>query len=144
MPKAYGYAAGAERAAATFRAIFAGPTNFLDTARIYGDGLAEERIGAALREHRRPARRASVLSTKLDRDPPPAASTRTAARRSLEASLKALGLDRVDVLHLHDPEYVEPLDQVPSPGRRHRRTLPDEGGGALATPSASPPARSAP
>ncbi len=50
MPKSYGYAAGADRAQATFRAIFSGPTNFLDTARIYGHGRSEERIGAALKE----------------------------------------------------------------------------------------------
>ena len=86
MPKAYGYAAGAERAEATFRAIFAGPTNFLDTARIYGDGLAEERIGAALREIGG-LPKGFVLSTKLDRDPETGRFDASAARRSLEASL---------------------------------------------------------
>ncbi len=115
MPQAYGYAAGADRAAATFRAIFDGPTNFLDTARIYGDGLAEERIGAALRE-RGGLSAGFVLSTKLDRDGATGRFDAAVARRSIEASLEALGLDRVDVLHLHDPEYVEPLDQVTAPG----------------------------
>jgi D-threo-aldose 1-dehydrogenase len=115
MPKAYGYTAGEERAAATLRAIFAGPTNFLDTARIYGDGLAEERIGAALREIGG-LPKGFVLSTKLDRDTATRRFDASAARRSLEASLTALGLDRVGVLHLHDPEYVDRLDEVTGAG----------------------------
>ena len=45
-----------------------------------------------------------VLSTKLDRDPETGRFDAAAARRSLETSLKALGLDRFDILHLHDPE----------------------------------------
>ena len=53
-----------------------------------------------------------VLSTKLDRDPETGRFDASAARRSLEASLTALGLDRVDVLHLHDPEYVDRLEEV--------------------------------
>ncbi len=34
------------------------------------------------------------------------------ARKSLEESLKALNLDRVHLLHLHDPEYAADLDAV--------------------------------
>ena len=114
MPSAYGYSTGADQARATLRAIFAGPTNFIDTARIYGNGRAEERIGEVLREigglppH-------FVLATKLDRDKATGRFDGSEARRSLEASLKALGLDRVHVLHLHDPEYVENLDEVTGP-----------------------------
>ena len=115
MPEAYGYGVADEQAAATFRAIFNGPTNFLDTARIYGNGLAEDRIGAALRDvGGLPA--GFVLATKLDRDAETGRFDASAARRSLEASLAALGLDRVQLLHLHDPEYVEPLGQVTLPG----------------------------
>ena len=32
------------------------------------------------------------------------------ARRSLEESLKALGLDRIHLLHLHDPEHADSLE----------------------------------
>ena len=115
MPEAYGYGVEGDRAQATFRAIFDGPVNFIDTARIYGNGLAEDRIGAALREVGGLPRH-FALATKLDRDLETGRFDASAARRSLEASLKALGLDRVQVLHLHDPEYVEPIEQVTSPG----------------------------
>jgi len=114
MPKAYGYGTDAGKARATLRAIFAGPTNFIDTARIYGDGRAEERIGDVLRGIGG-LPEGFVLSTKLDRDHDGRFDA-DAARRSLEASLAALGLDRVHLLHLHDPEYVEDLAEVTGPG----------------------------
>ena len=53
-----------------------------------------------------------VLSTKLDRDAETGRFDAAQARRSLEASLAALGVDRVDVLHLHDPEHARDLDEI--------------------------------
>ena len=57
----------------------------------------------------------AVLSTKLDRDMETNRFDAAQARRSLEASLKALGVDRVDILHLHDPEYAADLSEVTGP-----------------------------
>jgi D-threo-aldose 1-dehydrogenase len=105
MPETYGYSAGAERAEATVKAIFDSPVNFIDTARNYGMGRSEERIGAVMRE-RGGLPAGFVLSTKLDRDFHDSAFDAARARRSLEQSLKALGLERIDLLHLHDPEHA--------------------------------------
>jgi D-threo-aldose 1-dehydrogenase len=104
MPETYGYSVEAERAQRTLEAIFAGPANFIDTARIYGLGRSEERIGAVIRERGLPA--GMVVSTKLDRDPTSHVFDSSQARRSVEQSLKALGLTKIDVLHLHDPEHA--------------------------------------
>jgi D-threo-aldose 1-dehydrogenase len=104
MPDTYGYSVGAERAEATMASIFEGPVNFLDTSRIYGMGRSEERIGEALRK-RGGAPTGFVISTKLDRDPDTNVFDAKQARRSLEQSLKALGLEQIDLLHLHDPEH---------------------------------------
>jgi D-threo-aldose 1-dehydrogenase len=104
MPDTYGYSVEAERAEATVSAIFEGPVNFLDTSRIYGMGRSEERIGAAIRE-RGGLPKGFVVSTKLDRDPETNVFDAAQARRSLEQSLKTLGLERIDILHLHDPEH---------------------------------------
>src|SRR5271170_6245897 len=111
MPDTYGYDVDAERAKATVRAIFDGPVNFLDTSRIYGMGRSEERIGAVIRE-RGGLPPGFVVSTKLDRDPQTNVFDAAQARRSLEQSLTALGLDRIDLLHLHDPEHSRSLAEA--------------------------------
>ncbi len=113
MPDTYGYDVDADRAKATLKAIFEGPVNFLDTSRIYGMGRSEERIGAAIRE-RGGLPQNFVVSTKLDRDPETNAFDAAQARRSLEQSLKALGLERIDILHLHDPEHSRSLTETTS------------------------------
>jgi D-threo-aldose 1-dehydrogenase len=115
MPDTYGYGVDEERALATIRAILALPDGFIDTSRNYGFGRSEERIGRVVRELGGwPEGR--ILSTKLDRDMETNRFDGDRARRSLEESLAALGLDRVDILHLHDPEYAADLDEVTRPG----------------------------
>ncbi|WP_414470768.1 aldo/keto reductase [Microvirga sp. M2] len=115
MPDTYGYGVDEERAEKTIQAIFDSPVNVLDTSRIYGFGRSEERIGAAIRE-RGGVPEGFVISTKLDRDPETNRFDASQARRSLEESLKALGLDRVDILHLHDPEHTDSLEATTGPG----------------------------
>jgi D-threo-aldose 1-dehydrogenase len=115
MPGTYGYEVDAERAHETVRAIFDSPVNFLDTSRIYGFGRSEERIGDVIRE-RGGLHQNFVLSTKLDRDPTTNKFDAAQARRSLEQSLAALGVDRVHLLHLHDPEHAASLEEITAPG----------------------------
>jgi D-threo-aldose 1-dehydrogenase len=115
MPDTYGYGVDEERALATIRAILAEPHGFLDTSRNYGFGRSEERIGMVVRDLGRwPEGR--VLSTKLDRDMETRRFDADRAWRSLEESLAALGRDRVEVLHLHDPEYAADLAEVTGEG----------------------------
>ncbi len=115
MPDTYGYEVGEERARATIRAILALPDGFLDTSRNYGFGRSEARIGAVVREMGGwPEGR--ILSTKLDRDMETDRFDGDRARRSLEESLTALGVDRIDILHLHDPEHAADLDEVTRKG----------------------------
>jgi D-threo-aldose 1-dehydrogenase len=114
MPATYGYAVDEERAKATVRAIFDSPVNFLDTARLYGFGRSEQRIGEVIRE-RGGLPRGFVLSTKLDRDPQTNLFDASQARRSLEQSLKALGVDKLGLLNLHDPEHSASLKEIGGP-----------------------------
>ncbi|MEU9332822.1 aldo/keto reductase [Streptomyces sp. NPDC048290] len=94
-----------------------------DTAPHYGLGLAERRLGAALRD--RP-RAGFTVSTKVGRRLEPTGTatgddlahgfavpashrrvwdfTADGVRRTLEASLERLGLDHVDTVYLHDPD----------------------------------------
>ena len=114
MPDTYGYGVDEERARATIRSILAGPANLLDTSRIYGFGRSEERIGAAIEEFGG-LPEGFVLSTKLDRDPSTNRFDAAQARRSLEQSLTALRRDRIDLLHLHDPEHSDSLEEALGP-----------------------------
>ncbi|MFH8836879.1 aldo/keto reductase [Streptomyces sp. NPDC017868] len=96
---------------------------YFDTAPHYGLGLSERRLGAALRS--RP-RNEYVVSTKVGRvlEPTPGAPgddlangfavpathrrrwdfSARGVRRSIEESLERLGLDRIDIVYLHDPD----------------------------------------
>ena len=113
MPATFGYGVSVERAAATLNAILDGPTNFIDSARIYGEGRSEARLGAVLRE-RGGLPAGFILSTKIDRDPETGVFDAAQARRSLETSLKTLGLERVDLLCLHDFEHARSLAEATS------------------------------
>jgi D-threo-aldose 1-dehydrogenase len=111
MPDTYGYAVDTDMATTTVRAIFDSPVNFLDTSRNYGFGRSEERIGRVVRE-RGGLPQEFVISTKLDRDMTTGHFDADRARRSLDESLKALNLDRIPLLHLHDPEHAASLSQI--------------------------------
>jgi D-threo-aldose 1-dehydrogenase len=96
---------------------FASGIRFFDTAPLYGHGLSEHRIGAALRHRRRDD---FVLATKVGRllRPDPAADgglyrkilpfataydySYDGVLRSIEDSLQRLGLARIDIVHIHD------------------------------------------
>ncbi|HEV7252184.1 MAG TPA: aldo/keto reductase [Mesorhizobium sp.] len=115
MPDTYGYAVDEARAQDTLQAIFAEEPCFIDTSRLYGMGRSEERIGRAIRE-RGGLPETCILSTKLDRDVETGRFDGDRARRSLEESLTALGLDRLHILHLHDPEYARDLSEITGKG----------------------------
>ncbi len=114
-PNTYRYSVDEERARATLHALFDSPVNFLDTSRNYGLGRSEQRIGAVILE-RGGLPPDFVISTKLDRDEETDAFDAARARRSLESSLTALGVDKVDILHLHDPEFAADLNEITAPG----------------------------
>ena len=114
MPRTFAYSVPEERALATIRALLDSPINFLDTAASYGDGESERRIGLVLCE-RGGLPPGVVLATKADRDPTTGDFSGDQMRRSVERSLRLLGLDRLQVVYLHDPEHTT-FENVMSPG----------------------------
>jgi aryl-alcohol dehydrogenase-like predicted oxidoreductase len=93
------------------RALSAGLRLF-DTAPLYGLGESERRMGAVLATAQRDS---FVVATKVGRllrpthDEPDERDaifdfSRDGVLRSLEESLERLGLDRVDIVHIHDPD----------------------------------------
>ena len=116
-----------ETADETLAAAWAAGIRAFDTAPHYGSGLSEQRIGTFLAGRPRDE---FVLSTKVGRLLVPAAGdtegvegfygapplrrirdySRDGVLRSLEESLRRLGLDRVDIALIHDPDDF--LDQA--------------------------------
>lgn len=105
-------------AIATVEAALAAGVNLVDTSPLYGHGLSEHRIGAALR---RSGRKDVVISTKVGRVADPFAGrgdgsgylgglphglrfdySYDGAMRSLEQSALRLGVDRLDIVLIHD------------------------------------------
>jgi aryl-alcohol dehydrogenase-like predicted oxidoreductase len=88
--------APAERERAVARALELG-INYFDTAPSYGDGVSEQNLGLALKAVRATPHVGTKFSVAgQDRD------LGGAITRSLEASLRRLALERVDLLQLHD------------------------------------------
>ena len=114
MPETFDYGVSEEQALATIRAIFASPINFIDTAASYGDGESERRLGMVLRElGGLPSR--FVLASKADRDLHTGDFSGGQMRRSVERSLRLLGLSQLQLLYLHDPEHTT-FEQAMSAG----------------------------
>lgn len=105
MPHLYGHDTTAEQGIATARRALEGPFNFLDTSNNYSDGESERRIGAALQELGG-VPDGFVLATKVDRDSATGDFSGERTRRSLEESLERLGVDRFQLVYLHDPEHI--------------------------------------
>ncbi|RRR97599.1 aldo/keto reductase [Glycomyces terrestris] len=102
----YGYDVDDERAVETILAVFDSDVNYLDTGNNYGkDGLAERRVGEAIRR-RGGLPDGFVLQTKVDADPVTGDYSGARVRRSVEESLERLGVDRLPILALHDPEFM--------------------------------------
>ena len=105
MPETFGYTVPEELALETLRAAFRGPIKWIDTAASYGDGESERRIGIVLRELRGMPD-GYLLSTKADRDLTTGNFDGRQIQRSVERSLRLLGLDRLELVFLHDPEHT--------------------------------------
>ncbi len=80
-----------------FDASIAAGINFFDTAEIYGSGHSERLLGEFARKSNRP----TVLATKFF--PYPLRLRRASLMPALRASLKRMGLERVDLYQIHQP-----------------------------------------
>jgi 1-deoxyxylulose-5-phosphate synthase len=88
--------------------------NFFDTANSYSDGTSEEIVGRALREYAK--RDETVIATKVfypfGKGPNSKGLSRKAILTALDASLKRLGMDHVDLYQIHRWDYATPIDET--------------------------------
>jgi len=107
----YGVGVEADKARACLDAAFDVGINFIDTANIYGRGAAETFLGEALKERPRDS---YVLATKLyfpmtDTD---YGLSRAQVEKQLDASLKRLQTDYVDLYQCHRYDSETPLEET--------------------------------
>ncbi|AXJ08954.1 aldo/keto reductase [Arthrobacter sp. PM3] len=105
FPAQYGYEVDEDTAVATIQRVFDGPFTFIDTSNEYGGGASEERIGRAIAE-RGGIPEGYVVATKVDPIPGTTDFSGDRVRRSVEESLERLGLDKLQLVYLHDPEKI--------------------------------------
>jgi len=128
-----------DAAVATMRRAYELGCNFFDTSPLYGTGLAETRLGSVLSPL---PRERFVLSDKVgykvypdtplpdergsDKPPHPGYDfSYDGALRLVEGSLKRLGLERIDILLIHDPDDY--IDEALHGTYRALRRMRDEG-----------------
>lgn len=134
-----------DEAEASVRAAWDAGIRYFDTAPHYGLGLSERRLGRALAAYPRDE---YVVSTKVGRLLVPSPETahqrdtdnlfdvpsdvrrvydlsRDGVLRSIEASLERLGLDRIDVIYMHDPD--DHAEAARTTGAQTLSALRDEG-----------------
>ena len=116
MSQSYGVRADDAESIATLHAAIDAGCTFIDTADVYGDGANEELVGRALAGRRdevvlatkfgfKRASADSVVPTVVDGSP-------AYAREALDASLRRLGVDHVDLWYLHRRDPAVPIEET--------------------------------
>jgi D-threo-aldose 1-dehydrogenase len=138
-----GRALGEAEAEAVVRRAWTLGLRYFDTAPLYGHGLSERRLGAVLRDQ---PRESFLLSTKVGRLLEPCAIgeedsgiyvatpplrvrfdySYDAVMRSYDASLERLGMERIDILYVHDVDAMTHGSRAAAEARIHE--LIDQGG----------------
>lgn len=116
MSQSYGVRGDDDESIATVHAAIEAGCTFLDTADVYGDGANEELVGRALAGRREQV----VLATKFgfqrsaaDQVAPNVVNGRPEyAATALDASLRRLGVDHVDLWYLHRRDPQVPIEET--------------------------------
>ncbi len=96
-------------------AALEGGVNLVDTADIYGGGESEQRIGQALRDlgvNRSDVVIATKVGGRMGHAVNDSGSSRVHLMAALDASLKRLGTDHVDILMVHFPDPATPIEET--------------------------------
>lgn len=112
----------AQTASVVVAALDAGATHF-DTAEMYGSGRSEEYLGAALGARRDEATIATKYVPRPDDEPYTPGVIATRIRDAVDASLRRLATDRIDLYYQHYPdpgpvdEALSTLDELVQAGK---------------------------
>jgi aryl-alcohol dehydrogenase-like predicted oxidoreductase len=109
----WGWGSAKEEAAAVYHAFREAGGNFIDTANLYTNGTSESFLGEFLKGHRP----SMVLATKYTNAPPgpdpnAAGNQRKSMFQAIEASLRRLGTDYIDLYWMHIWDQITPVEEV--------------------------------
>ena len=97
------------------KTVFDAGVNFIDTANVYSEGQSESLVGEALGKLGLPRDQlviASKVRVRMGPSPNSVGLTRYHIMNELDASLKRLGLDHLDLYQIHGVDQVTPLDET--------------------------------
>ncbi|HLI86229.1 MAG TPA: aldo/keto reductase [Bryobacteraceae bacterium] len=102
----FGWRIGPEESAGVVKAAIDAGINFFDTADVYGEGRSEEFLSRAL-----PRRREAIIATKFGMKfgANEGGAKPAYIRKTVEASLRRLGTDYIDLYQLHSPDPETPI-----------------------------------
>ena len=86
--------------------------NFFDSADVYSDGMAEEVLGAAIKGRRDQVLISTKATFRNGPGPNDVGSSRFQLLRTIEASLRRLGTDYLDLFQLHGFDAMTPIEEV--------------------------------
>ncbi|MEU8225906.1 aldo/keto reductase [Kribbella sp. NPDC048915] len=116
MSQSYGVRADDDESIATLHAALDAGCTFIDTADVYGDGENEQLVGRAIAGRRDEV----VLATKFGFKKPASATALPSvvdgspeyAAQALDASLRRLGVDHIDLWYLHRRDPQVPIEET--------------------------------
>lgn len=108
----YGTSTPPDQAARMLDAFLDLGHNFVDTADMYGDGESERTLGRLLATRRDRVVLATKARGTMGPGPNDAGLSRAHLTRALDASLRRLGTDHVDLYQCHFPDLDTPIDET--------------------------------
>jgi aryl-alcohol dehydrogenase-like predicted oxidoreductase len=109
----WGWGASKDESRKVYETFLEAGGNFIDTANVYTEGSSEQFLGEFMAEHREKV----VLATKYTlsgalQDPNSAGNHRKSMMQAVEASLKRLKTDYIDLYWLHCWDFFTPVEEI--------------------------------
>ena len=103
---------GAEEARRLVDICLDAGVNLFDTADVYSDGASEEVLGQAIKGRRNDILLSTKMGLPMGEGPNDAGSSRARLIAGVEAALRRLGVDHIDLLQLHAFDAFTPVEEV--------------------------------
>ena len=108
----FGWWVDEQRSAAVINHALELGINFIDTADVYDKGRSEEYIGLSLKGRRTQVVIATKFSSETGEGPNDRGGSRWYMMRAVEASLKRLNTDYIDLYQIHFPDPMTPIEET--------------------------------